>query len=211
MDAAAAAAHEEPAGDLRTRLHQFAHRDDEPEPEEDTKFEPALLLRPEPEAEPSQTPSPLPAPCAQTGHAGPGAPALLATSASNPTAAPSTTTCASAAADGYTANDEPLQVTAQVQHAGTKRAAASSACEDRASTASDCCKVARVESFCGGRAESFGSGGGSDGGIGALAVAAVDDLEGERYRDEEKDRGADDASPSKATSPAHQPQTSAST
>lgn len=209
MDAAAAAAHEEPAGDLRTRLHQFAHRDDEPEPDEDTKFEPALLLRPEPEAEPS----PSPAPFAQTGHASPGAPAQLATSASNPTAAMSTATCASAAAGGSSANDEPLQVTAQVQHAGTKRAAASSACEDRASAASDCCKVARVENFCGGRVESSGNGsaGGSDGGIGALAMAAVDDLEGERYREDEKDRGADDASPSKATSPAHQPQTSAST
>ena len=174
----AAASSEETAGELRALLHQFAHRD---ESDEDVKCAP--LER--------SSPSPTSAQVAQA------APSAL-TSTSNQTLE-SEPASASAAADAAStsqplpSSDElPLAVAEQAQHAGTKRAAANaastiveSASEEIASAPSNC-KVARVEEVGGG------------GGIGAV---------GEEHL-RERDRAADDASPSKAISPTHQPQTS---
>ena len=176
---------EETVGELRALLHQFAHRD---EPDEDVKCAPLERTSPTPSQLQSSSPN-----SAQVAQAAPSA----MPSTSNQTPESESVPASATAEDSVSSqplppSDEvPLTVAGQAQHAGVKRAAANAAStivegpseeSDTTSAPSDC-KVARVEGVGGG----FG--------------AAVGE---EHWRD----RSADDASPSKALSPTHQPQTS---
>ena len=179
---------EETAGELRSLLHQFAHRD---ESDEDVKSAPFEHSSPSPSASASASPT-----SAQVVQAAPSA----VTSTSNQTlesesASASASAAATASSQPLPSGDEPLAVSSHTQHAGTKRAAANAAStsvegaseETETASAPSNCKVARDEGVGGG--DGFG-----------VAVGE------EHWRD--RDRAADDESPSKAISPTHQPQTS---